>query len=444
MTLETVVGTTAATAVGTKWEWASGDQPAFSPRHADVPRPALELLEHAQRSVVLGWFHRYPARFAVDVVTGMLANVISEGQGRVTSVLDPFCGTAAVVSASRQLGLSAIGVELTTLGATVGRLRLDPPRNPWDAAAFCERLARERPAGLTILDEDLVTWLGEDNARLVEFWKGQIAEIDDPRLRRFAIVALSQSLRPSSRWLSGSVKATMDPTRNPIPLEVSLRRWARQLARDCTTEQDATTTPWHNYSNRRHRGIVLRGDARALPLADASVDAIVTSPPYFVTYDYFDVHRLSYRAFGWPVQRGDQIGARYGHAPTVGDVVMPPAFLDWYRNDFRAEQTVLGRALRVYVANLRTHLAEALRVVVPEGRVAYSLANTVRAGRVFNLVAGFGQLLEEAGFKDVRAEPRVQNGRRILPAGRDIASGRFSSDPANAGVREYVVSGRRP
>lgn len=73
-----------------------------------------------------------------------------------------------------------------------------------------------------------------------------------------------------------------------------------------------------------------------------------------------------------------------------------------------------------------------------------SAAAGSRAGRVFNLVAGFGQLLEEAGFKDVRAEHRVQNGRRILPAERDIASGRFSSDPANAGVREYVVSGRRP
>ena len=32
--------------------------------------------------------------------------------------------------------------------------------------------------------------------------------------------------------------------------------------------------------------LLLRGDARALPLADESVDVVVTSPPYFGLRDY--------------------------------------------------------------------------------------------------------------------------------------------------------------
>ncbi|GAA1005880.1 hypothetical protein Aple_040280 [Acrocarpospora pleiomorpha] len=97
--------------------------------------------------------------------------------------------------------------------------------------------------------------------------------------------------------------------------------------------------------------------------------------------------------------------------------------------------------LRAYVQNLRTHLAEVSRVVAPGGLVVYSVANSVRAGRIFDLAAGLAQLLDEVGFSDVHAVPRVQAGRRILPPGRDARSGRFSSDPRKAGVREYVVYG---
>jgi hypothetical protein len=96
----------------------------------------------------------------------------------------------------------------------------------------------------------------------------------------------------------------------------------------------------------------------------------------------------------------------------------------------------LGRALRIYVEDLRTHLAEAARVIAPGGVVAYSVANTVRAGQVFDLAEAFRQLLVEAEFIDVQAVPRQQAGRRIRPAGRDILSGRFARGTDSAGVRE--------
>jgi hypothetical protein len=428
----------------TSWQWESGEQPAFSPRRASVPVLALQRLNPGREHVVLGWFHRYPARFAADVLTSMLAQVVTEADRPVTSVLDPFCGTAAVVSVSRQLGLDGIGLELTTLGVTVGRLRLDPPRNPWDAAAFCERLARMRPAKKPRLNDELVSWLGEANARLLTAWKAGLEDLDDERLRRFVTVAVSQSLRPSSRWLAGSVKVTADPHREPTPLGYSLPRWARQLARDCDAEQDALAENGDLFGHHHADASVIRGDARTLPWAEASVDAIVTSPPYFVTYDYFDVQRLSYLAFGWPVQRDVQIGAHYGHRPFDGPVKMPAVFRSWYEGEFRGEGTVLGRALRAYVQGMRAHLAEAARVVAPGGLVAYSLANTVRAGRIFDLVAGFSQLLHEAGFTEVHAVPRQQSGRRILPPGRDTSNGRFSSNVRSAGVREHVVIGKRP
>jgi hypothetical protein len=237
----------------------------------------------------------------------------------------------------------------------------------------------------------------------------------------------------------------------PIPLAHSLRRWARQIARDCEAELVAVEAACHpritcevRTDPARRPAAILYGDARHLALPDASMDAIVTSPPYFVTYDYFDVQRLSYLAFDWPMPRHLQVGAKYRQPPVTGHLCLPPAFRCWYEQDFRAERTVLGRALRAYVTGLRRHLAEAFRVVAPGGVVVYAVANTVRAGRVFDLATGFCELLTDAGFTDVRVTARAQEGRRILPAGRNPCTGQFTGSVGSAGVREYVVLGHRP
>ena len=435
---------TVSVGTGTQWEWERGDQPAFTPRLAPVPESALERLREAGQQVVLGWFHRYPARFAAEVVTAILGEVVARASRPVNLIMDPFCGTGSVVSAGRQIGVSATGMELTPLGVTIGRLRIDPPRNPWDAAAFCERLARTPAASSSRLDETLAAWLGDDNARLLTAWLPALNEIDDPKLHRFVTIAVSQSLRPSSRWLSGSVKVTADPKRTPVPLDYSLPRWARQLARDCVAEQEAFISASSVLGVPIASSKVDYGDAKRLPSQDARFDAIITSPPYFVTYDYFDIQRLTYLAFGWPMQRAEQIGSKYRHAVVDGSVRLPTALDAWYREVFGGESTALGRALRVYVEGLRVHLKEALRVVASGGVVAYSLANTVRSGMIFNLVSGFEQLLDEAGFQNIESVPRRQAGRRILPAGRDIQTGRFSSNTMSAGVREYVIYGIRP
>jgi DNA modification methylase len=53
--------------------------------------------------------------------------------------------------------------------------------------------------------------------------------------------------------------------------------------------------------------LVLRGDARALPLPDESVDLIVTSPPYFALRSYTD--------------GGEAYGGQIGSEPTPGQYI---------------------------------------------------------------------------------------------------------------------------
>jgi hypothetical protein len=211
-----------------------------------------------------------------------------------------------------------------------------------------------------------------------------------------------------------------------------LRRWTRVIAADCRTEQLASAP-----------GLIAAGDARQLPLAQSSVDAVVTSPPYFVTYDYFEVNRLSYLAFGWPRPRHLQVGMRFGHQRDGAGFVPPAALARWYAEDFAGEDGLFGRALRSYCQHMAAHFAEVRRVVRPGGVVAYAMANSTRRGRPFDLVSGTAQLMLKAGFVNIEISARSTGDTRILPAARDTITGRFAST-GSAGVSERIIYARNP
>jgi hypothetical protein len=357
----------------------------------------------------------------------MFAGVLRRLDGPIGTVLDPFAGTGATLAAARQLGVASVGVELSTLGVEVSRLRLDPPDDIDGALDLVIGWSHRSAPKRSTLSAELNDWLGPENSRALTGYLQALHAISDPRIARFARIVISQSLRPSSRWLSGSVKVTADPNRIPPPIGTHLRRWARVIASDCKTEH-ASGAP----------AMVLVGDACHLPIAPSSVDAIVTSPPYFVTYDYFEVNRLSYLAFDWPRPRSLQVGMRFGHERDGAGFVPPPAFGRWYADYFTGEDRLFGRALRTYCQQMAQHFMEVRRVLRPRGIVAYAVANSTRQGRTFDLVNATRELMLKAGFINVEARVRSLGETRILPTNRDTVTGRFASE-GSAGVSERII-----
>jgi hypothetical protein len=276
------------------------------------------------------------------------------------------------------------------------------------------------------------------SARALTGYLTALEAVGDERIARFARVAISQALRPASRWLVGSVKVTADPTRRPPAIGVQLRRWARAMARDCIGEQQRTRL----VAGRPAPAAILLGDACHLPIANATIDAAVTSPPYFVTYDYFEVNRLSYLAFGWSRPRELQVGMRFGIQTDGIGFTPPQALTGWYR-DFDKEDTLFGRALRAYCQRMTMHMAELFRVVRSGGVLAYAVANSTRRGKAFRLAKACEQLMEQAGFKVLSTTPRDLGDTHILPVTRHPVTGRFASEGI-AGVAERVIYARRP
>jgi SAM-dependent methyltransferase len=159
-------------------------------------------------------------------------------------------------------------------------------------------------------------------------------------------------------------------------------------------------------------------------------------------YDYFDVHRLTYLAFGWKQERESQIGRNVKIARD-GVAFAPPQLMEsWYVKEFHREETVDGRALRHYFDAMNKHFAEMRRVVRKGGVLIYALADSVRRGKRFELVEAAAEQMKAAGFGHIQIKYREMSNQRILPSKRDIGTGRFSSKGRAVEIEEALVSAR--
>ena len=275
------------------------------------------------------WFYPYKGKFHPQMARA-LANIIGLRKG--DCVLDPFCGSGTTAVEGALLGLQTICFDISPLCALIAKVKANAVHHITAIARAkkYDRLPSARVEDIPIARALRTPTEGfESLARLISL-------SDQTRRRRDYAQALVENRRKMRLSVDLMARGCDEIGIAPIPARVEV------------------------------------ADARRLPLADESVDGVVTSPPYSIALNYVanDAHSLTALGYDLARAREDFIGVR-------GQGESRLAFFD---------------------EDMRLAYAEIARVLKPGGGAAIVLGNATVNGREIDAVGNCVAFFERAGL----------------------------------------------
>ena len=435
-------------------------------RLAELLAGDLGFLAPGRAAHPLHALHPFAARFPHGLA-GYFINALA-APGEVT--LDPMCGSGITLLEGWLAGRSVIGVDLDPLArrqsvARTAALDAGAVRAAGEAAG---RRAADLYAGLGQPSDPLAAAraaMDEATRQFVDYWflpetQAELAALTlairaeaDAGLRNLLEVVFSSIIVTKS----GGVSRARDlaHTRPHRVADKKPRRPLRVFAHSLNRAADAYAGV---DGDRVGRSSVIAGDARRLPLADGSVDLIVTSPPYANALDYMRAHKFALAWLGDPIPRLAGLRARYigaegtggrasGGGAAAGIVPLPPA-TQGVIDRLAARDAPKARILARYCGEMAAAIGEMRRTLRSGGAAIIVVGPSVMRGILIPTHDCLAEIAGEAGLDVVAVAPRnLDRDRRMMPARNGVGAGGGAG--AYSGIEgrmhtEYIIGAVKP
>ncbi|WP_328982149.1 hypothetical protein [Streptomyces mirabilis] len=340
--------------------------PGVSPLDRGRGRSSLTPKRPSEDTSGLADVFPYYAGFAYDWARTLLA---SQGLPRTAVVLDPWNGSGTTTLAAQHEGLRSVGIDRNPVANIVARLRLNSFTDD-PIMVLPDAISRE----IEPLEEDpLAAWFCPTSLVRIREWGCHLSTlpIDECNL---AYVALFRTIRALTRSFEGSNPTWVKRAKEPSEL-ISIER-AKFDAMVLVEQEFLATRVLESAEAPSASAQIATALSGALPVANNSIDSVLTSPPYLTRIDYAVAYTRELALLGVDISRDRSLraalmGTTLIRSGTASDLslgsIADSLLADISGHSSKASSGYYRKQAIQYLADLTQGLSEITRVTKPGG-----------------------------------------------------------------------------
>jgi tRNA G10 N-methylase Trm11 len=392
-------------------------------------------------------YHDYPARMIPQVAGKLLDAYAADAK----LVFDPFCGSGTSLVEGMIRGINVTGTDLNPLARLISKAKTATP----DVSALKRRIAAldkfilspkniDVPAQISGISR-LDFWFKPQVIEKLSVLKSFIDELPDEATRLFFQVAFSETVREGSNTRNEEFKLYryeaerlehFDPDIYSI-VTTKLRRNLAGLQQFVTRLRSLSRVP--------QAKLYAFNTATHVPpneISPASVDLIVTSPPYgdsHTTVAYGQYSRLSAAWLDLP-SPAQVDRTLMGGSLLKATLRFPSRDLEQAINTIRLKDEKRSREVAAFYSDLQTSISYVSSLIKPGGHACYVVGNRKVKGVVLPTDVAIRDFFEAQGFSHANTfSRRIPNKRMPLRNSPTNATGKVE----NTMMTESIVVMRR-
>lgn len=421
--------------------------------------------------------HSFPAKFPPQLPRLFIENLTRPGE----MVLDPMAGSGTTLLEAYLAGRRAIGLDIDPLALRIAAVKVQPV-NAERILKTMHKILQSVEKKLHGISEaqfqaEFESTFDEETRQFISYWfspsvyrtlfylKKEIQALEDLSLRLFFEIAFSSLIITKSGGVSFALDlAHTRPHRAKVVYDEQGNEVLRDVPENIRPSRlkllTKTLRPVLPEFEKRVRanlrgevgvqtGIptpcVLSGDAQKMPLANDTVDLIVTSPPYASNaIDYMRAHKFSLVWLGYPLALLSQHRHQYigdDGINSSGETIFPPIVQDILVALGKQDRNKM-LAVQRYYGEMKTVLQEMHRVLRPGKSAILVVGTSIIRGIDIRIGDCLSDIGRQVGFEVPAIGIRnLDRDRRMLPASK--ANGRDSQIQQRM-HQEYVIGFYKP
>lgn len=400
----------------------------------------------AEKEKLIHRIHSYPAKFPSFITTQAIKYAEKSGI-KVKTIADVFCGCGTTAVEAKRSNKKFWGCDVNPVAVLISQVKTRQYKEDMLNKYFSNiikkfNLIEIDDKDIENINDRIKYWFNVKNIKDLLKLKSAIEQEIPNRspYKKFFLCAFSNILKPTSNWLTKSIKPQIDP--NKLPGDV-IEKFTKQFA---LMEKANRENGFFRKGAVPIR--IMRKNFLSIDTNKHGADLIVTSPPYATSYNYADIHQLSVLWLDFYFQHQDlrknMVGNMYGISPPLEENLKSlPSIGRQIYEELCKKHKAKANSTAKYFIDISKATENCYKILNKNGMVVFVIGNTNYKNVEVDNAKFLVDCMENIGFQKITKDHRKISSKTLTPY-RDI-KGRFTKKYSHRKVysKEFVIIGRK-